>query len=130
MAVQPSYFSLFLFHVFIYFYCSPILILLLRISKVSEYLSVHRKCLNVATFADRSGTARSVYTGAGPGRAGRSRVSRIALQVFQFLTGLHSLFAISHSLVFHLISSQFLSLLCHMLIWILVIFLFLLNAIW
>lgn len=40
-------------------------------------------------------------------RAERSEVSRTALQVFPFSTGFRSLFPISHSLVFHLISSQF-----------------------
>lgn len=40
-------------------------------------------------------------------RAERSEVSRIALQMFPFSTDFHSLFPISHSLVFHLISSQF-----------------------
>lgn len=58
--------------------------------------------------------------------AGVSEVSRTAFQVFPFLTGFHSFFPIYHSLVFHLISSQFLSLLCHIFIWTLVIFHFLL----
>lgn len=66
VAVRLSYFFFFFhFHVFIYFYCSPVLILLLKIPKVSEYLSINRKQLNVAIFADGSRRVRSVYIGAG-----------------------------------------------------------------
>lgn len=42
------------------------------------------------------------------------------------MTGFHSLFPIHHSLVFHLISSQFPTLLCHIFIWSIIIFCFLL----
>lgn len=46
--------------------------------------------------------------------------------MFPFLTGFHSLFPIHHSLVFHLISSQFPTLLRHLFIWSIIIFCFLL----
>lgn len=55
-----------------------------------------------------------------------SEVSRTAFQVFPFLTGFHSPFPKYHSLVFHLISSQFPSLFGPIFVWILAIFLSLL----
>lgn len=54
-----------------------------------------------------------------------SEGSWTAFQVFPFLTGFHSPFPIHHSLVFHLISSQFPPLLCHIFIETIVIFHFL-----
>lgn len=64
-SVRATYYFFFHFHLFIYFYCSPVSILLLKIPKVSEYLSINRKQLNVALFADGSRRVRSVYIGAG-----------------------------------------------------------------
>lgn len=46
-----------------FFYCSLVLISLLKVPKVSEYFGVNRKQLNVATFAALSGSARLAHEG-------------------------------------------------------------------
>lgn len=62
---RATYYYFFSFSFIYYFYCSPVSILLLKIPKVSEYLSINRKQLNVAIFAAGSRRVRSVYIGAG-----------------------------------------------------------------